>query len=137
MKDFTRVCRQIGISRPSRAIDLVKKWDCQIDKRENSSDNEEPSLETLIKEENGIELLTFSEESRNSIRTSQSDDDGCILDQEESLKQEWFVKNTQYLKKVAEKGIGEFTSQINNLIETYKIDSISCEETIPEICTFK
>merc|ERR1712157_546095 len=73
----------------------------------------------------------------NSIRTSQSDDDGCILDQEESLKQEWFVKNTQYLKKVAEKGIGEFTSQINNLIETYKIDSISCEETIPEICTFK
>lgn len=84
----------MGVSRPSRAIDLVKKWDCQIEKRENSSDNEEHSLETLIKEENGIELLSFSEESRNGVRISQSDDDGCILDQEESLKQEWFIKNT-------------------------------------------
>jgi len=84
----------MGVSRPSRAIDLVKKWDCQIEKRENSSDNEENSLETLIKEENGIELLSFSEESRKGVRTSQSDDDGCVLDQEESLKQEWFIKNT-------------------------------------------
>ena len=49
MKDFTRVCKRMGVSRPSRAIDLVKKWDCQIERRDTGTDNEESSRDELVR----------------------------------------------------------------------------------------
>ena len=50
MKDFTRVCKLIGASRPSRAVDLVTKWNCKIVKNEIGKDYEESALKALEKQ---------------------------------------------------------------------------------------
>ena len=81
----------MGVSRPSRAIDLVKKWDCKIQQNQNSTDNEESSRDVLIRQESGLELLSFSDESRNR---SDSNDEELDDDEEEAMKQQWYVKNS-------------------------------------------
>jgi hypothetical protein len=63
-------------------------------------------------------------------------DTDLILDHEESMKQQWYIKNSQYLQRVVGKGFEEFTGQINRLIQTYKENQV-CQETIPEILQFK
>ena len=45
----------------------------------------------LIRQESGLELLSFSDESRNR---SDSNDEELDDDEEEAMKQQWYVKNS-------------------------------------------
>lgn len=73
------------VGRCTRAIDLVNKWDFQVEKRENSSEIEDNSRETLSKKDTDIELLTFSMESRNG-NTAPSYECDSALGQDEEYK---------------------------------------------------
>ena len=78
MKDFTRVCKLMKVGRCTRAIDFVKKWDFQIEKRETRSEHEDNSREMLVKENTDIELLTFSDEARKSNKQLSEQGDSVL-----------------------------------------------------------
>jgi len=55
----------MGVSRPSRAVELVCKWDCKIEKKAIGTDYEESSRNEPDHHESGLDMLSFSDESRN------------------------------------------------------------------------
>ena len=106
----------MGVARPSRAVEIVAKWNCKIEKKATSKDYEENAPNDYHQQERGLDMLSFSDESRKSSPVRVSDTD-LILDQEESIKQQWYIKNSQFLQRVVGKGFEEFTDQINGVIQ--------------------
>ena len=116
MKDFTRVCKLMRIGRCTRAIDFVQKWDCQTEGRESSSDSEGSLEQAMIREdESCLELISYSKEARQSNQLYKAESKE-VLDQDEGYRQQWYVRNSQYLDQVVLRGVGEFINRIDTLI---------------------
>ena len=110
MKEFTRICKVLGIKKCSQAISFCEKW-----ANETSKNEQKDASIPMEDNESGVDLITYDSRPReDSPKLSQGRQ--LFIEHDEAYKQRWYDQNSTYLLQVLNKGVNDLVNDIDCML---------------------